>query len=273
MFNLSHNWIKPGWVVSFGSFNGAVNNDGTMVTGSAPGFVDEPGQDYRLTSGSACVNTGGNLNPAVLPSHNVTLQYVKHRATEPRPSDAVFDIGAFEFGSGGGGNQPPVSSFTAAPASGTVPLTVNFSGAASFDPDGSITAYAWQFGDGATAAGVSASHTYNSAGAYTALLRVTDNLGATSSSTRTITVNPLAAPVLTGSASGSTVNLSWTSVSGATGYRVERKIKNGQWTVIATVSGATHSTTAPNGNNSFRVQAFNPAAASAYSNLVSFRIR
>src|SRR6185503_5928098 len=102
----------------FGSFNGTVNNDGTMVAGSAPGFTDEAGEDYHLTSSSACVNAGGNLNPAVLPSHNVTLQYVKHRATEARPADAVFDIGAFEFGSTGG-NQLPVADITASATSGT----------------------------------------------------------------------------------------------------------------------------------------------------------
>jgi len=62
-------------------------------------------------------------------------------------------------------------------------------------------------------------------------------------------------------------------VSGATGYRVERKIKNGAWTLIATIGGTTHTDTAPNGNTSYRVQAFNSAAVSPYSNSVSFRIR
>jgi PKD repeat protein len=272
VFNLSHNWIKPAWVTSFGSFSGTVNNDGTMVTGSAPGFTDEAGENYHLTSNSTSVNAGGNLNPAVLPSHNVTLQYVKHRATEPRPTDALFDIGAFEFRFDGG-NQSPVADATATPTSGTVPLTVSFSGAGSFDPDGSISSYSWEFGDGGVATGVTTSHTYNTAGNYNALLRVTDNLGSTSSATKTITVNVPATPVLSGSASGSTVSLAWTVVSGATGYRIERKIKNGAWTLIATIGGTTHTDTAPNGNISYRVQAFNSAAVSPYSNSVSFRIR
>ena len=126
VFFLSRNWIKPGWVNSFGTFSGTVNNDGTMVNGSAPGFLDESGQDYRLAAGSQCVNAGGNLHPAVLPQHNVTLQYVKHRATEPRPSDGLFDIGAFEFGSGGPVNQPPVAALTATPTSGIVAAHSDF---------------------------------------------------------------------------------------------------------------------------------------------------
>jgi hypothetical protein len=97
VLNLSRNWIKPGWVVSFGSFKGTVNNDGTMVQTSSPGFLNESAQEFRLASGSACINAGGNLNPAVLPTHDVVRQYVKHQSSEPRPSDGLFDIGAFEF--------------------------------------------------------------------------------------------------------------------------------------------------------------------------------
>jgi parallel beta-helix repeat protein len=98
VFNLNRNWIKPGWVVSFGTFTGTVNSTGT-ITGSAPGFAGEGAQDYRLTSDSQCVNAAGNsaLHPAVLPTHEVIRQYVKHATTESRSSDGVYDIGAHEF--------------------------------------------------------------------------------------------------------------------------------------------------------------------------------
>jgi len=101
VFNLNRNWIKPGWVTSFGSFTGTVNNANTMIIGSAPGFTNEPAQDYRLVSGAQCANAGGNavLNPAVLPAHDVKRQYVKHATTEPRPDDGVYDIGAYELAS------------------------------------------------------------------------------------------------------------------------------------------------------------------------------
>jgi hypothetical protein len=97
VLNLSRNLIKPGWVTSFGQFKGTVNNDGTMVQTASPGFLNEASQDFHLASGSACINAGGNLNPAVLPTHNVVRQYIKHLSSEPRPNDGLFDIGAFEF--------------------------------------------------------------------------------------------------------------------------------------------------------------------------------
>jgi parallel beta-helix repeat protein len=99
VFNLNRNWIKPGWVTSFDTFTGTVNNAGSMVTGTAPGFVNEAMQDYHLSNGSPCVNAGGDpgLNPAVLPDNNVLLEYVKHQMTTSRTADGIYYIGAYEF--------------------------------------------------------------------------------------------------------------------------------------------------------------------------------
>lgn len=84
--------------------------------------------------------------------------------------------------------QPPLVTLAATPTSGTVPFTVNFSSAGSSDPDGSIVAYEWNFGDGsATASGASASHVYSTAGTYNAALKITDNTGLTTSKAVTIT--------------------------------------------------------------------------------------
>lgn len=85
-------------------------------------------------------------------------------------------------------NVPPVAFFTSDQVSGTLPLTVNFDASASSDPDGSIISYAWSFGDGGSDSGVTASHTYTSAGTYIARLTVTDDGGVTNSATRTIQV-------------------------------------------------------------------------------------
>ncbi|OGO33273.1 MAG: hypothetical protein A2Z16_17685 [Chloroflexi bacterium RBG_16_54_18] len=89
----------------------------------------------------------------------------------------------------GGANQPPVAVASANPSSGTAPLTVNFGSASSYDPDGSITAYNWNFGDGTSSTLANLSHTYQNSGTYTATLTVTDNQGATGSATVTIMVN------------------------------------------------------------------------------------
>ncbi len=97
VLDLSHNWIKPGWVKSFSKFRGTVNDDGTMVEGTSPGFVNEAGQDYHLAAGSAAIDAGTALNASVLPDNNVLEQYVRHLSSEPRPEDGTLDIGAFEF--------------------------------------------------------------------------------------------------------------------------------------------------------------------------------
>src|SRR6266576_3923129 len=81
-------------------------------------------------------------------------------------------------------NQPPTANFTSS-CSG---LSCNFTSTSS-DPDGSISAYSWTFGDGATSTAANPSHTYGSGGTYTVTLRVTDNRGAQSGATsKSVTV-------------------------------------------------------------------------------------
>ncbi len=95
--NLSHNWINTGYVNSFGNLKGTINDDGTQIVGTAPGFVNLSQQNFRLASGSPCINAGGSLNPAVLPTHNVVYEYVKHQSGQARPVHGALDIGAFEY--------------------------------------------------------------------------------------------------------------------------------------------------------------------------------
>ncbi|NME71894.1 PKD domain-containing protein [Flammeovirga aprica] len=87
-------------------------------------------------------------------------------------------------------NLPPVAMISADPVSGTEPLTVNFNASASSDADGSIASYAWDFGNGTTETGIEVSHTFTTAGSYNVVLLVTDNEGASSQDTVTITVDP-----------------------------------------------------------------------------------
>lgn len=86
------------------------------------------------------------------------------------------------------GQVPPVAVVGATPTSGEAPLVVAFNGTSSFDPDGTIVSYAWEFGDGTTGSGATVSKTYTSIGSYVARLTVTDDSGLSASSTTTITV-------------------------------------------------------------------------------------
>jgi len=95
--NLTHNWLKPGWVNSFGTLSGTITNDGSNLNGTSPGFLEEARQIYFLATNSACRDAGAALRPAVLPSNNVTRHYFPDRASVTRPNVADLDIGAYEF--------------------------------------------------------------------------------------------------------------------------------------------------------------------------------
>jgi PKD repeat protein len=75
------------------------------------------------------------------------------------------------------GEDNPVAVVTATPISGPSPLAVTFDGSGSYDPDGNIISYSWDFGDGSTGTGVIVTHTYLTGGNFTARLTVADNDG------------------------------------------------------------------------------------------------
>lgn len=87
-------------------------------------------------------------------------------------------------------SQPPVAAFTVSADQGNAPLTVSFDATGSSAPGSTIATYSWNFGDSASASGVTTNHTYSSPGTFTASLSVTNSQGLTASSNRTITISP-----------------------------------------------------------------------------------
>ena len=87
-----------------------------------------------------------------------------------------------------GVNQPPKAVIAATPASAYAPATISVSAAGSSDPDGTIASSAINFGDGTSASGLTASHTFSAAGVYTLTATVIDNSGASSTATTSVTV-------------------------------------------------------------------------------------
>jgi PKD repeat protein len=91
-------------------------------------------------------------------------------------------------------DKPPVVSLSVSPSSGTAPLSVTASTAASTDPDGSISSSQIDFGDGTIMNGPTASHTYQASGPYTLLATVVDNHGLSAHAASTINVAALPQP-------------------------------------------------------------------------------
>ncbi len=91
-------------------------------------------------------------------------------------------------------NEEPVASFTFTPPHPDVGGWIRFDATASFDPDGTIVAYKWNFGDGTHRTGQRPFHRFTTAGLFWVTLTVTDNAGATATKTVEIRVGPIKPP-------------------------------------------------------------------------------
>jgi hypothetical protein len=89
--------------------------------------------------------------------------------------------------------QPPIAAL-GGPASLDAGVAGAFSAAGSLVPNGSISTYAWDFGDGATASGADVTHAFAQPGLYDVRVTVTDNDGLTDSETLRVSVAGVAAP-------------------------------------------------------------------------------
>jgi PKD repeat protein len=103
----------------------------------------------------------------------------------------VFALSACGGGGGGGGSEPAPTPTNRAP---TVSFTVACTDlecvfdATARDTDGTVTSYAWDFGDGNTSTTEDPSHTYSSYGEYNVRVTVTDDDNATGTSVKPLTV-------------------------------------------------------------------------------------
>ncbi|MBN1456037.1 MAG: PKD domain-containing protein [Methanomicrobia archaeon] len=121
-----------------------------------------------------CTNTCSPLN----------LSVIKMTDATPACADLSCTVRNGTFST----NHPPVAD---AGPDRTVVLTdtVRFNASGSYDPDGTLIAYSWDFGDGCTATGVSVTHQYTQNGTFVVNVTVTDNDGATDSDACTVTVS------------------------------------------------------------------------------------
>jgi len=126
-------------------------------------------------------------------------------------------------------NQPPTASFTYA----CTQLSCTFNGSGSTDSDGTVVSYAWTFGGDGSASGAQPSHSFSAAGTYGVTLLVTDDLGATGSTTQQVTVSAAQSGTVSVGALTSSASL---RKSGGWVAGVTISVRDG---ALAPVSGAT----------------------------------
>ncbi len=99
-------------------------------------------------------------------------------------------------GNSGGGttNQPPVAVAQVSPNPAKINESVSFNGSGSYDNDGQINSYLWEFGDNATSTQANAAHSFAQAGQYNYKLTVTDDKGATNQAVGQINVSDQSSP-------------------------------------------------------------------------------
>ncbi|WNB85078.1 PKD domain-containing protein [Cellulomonas sp. ATA003] len=160
-----------------------------QVTGTSPTTVRAKAWKRGTTEPSAWQVSATDSTPNLQkPGGIATSTYVSGSASNAPVTASFARVAA----------RPAVQNAAPAPsvAITVADLTAAVDGSASVDVDGSIASHAWSFGDGATASGPTATHTYTSAGTYTVTLAVTDNAGARSTKTSSVTVTkPNEAPV------------------------------------------------------------------------------
>jgi VCBS repeat-containing protein len=173
----------------YGLALGDIGNYGWAVfsgktTYLAPGMI-EPIGNYEFT-----VYVEDHATPGA-GADRVWVQ-VRNRDGNPvpdmsMPTDAQTNAVVLEAGNivvphtTSGDNQLPQASFSYSCDSAR---TCTFDASSSFDPDGTIDSFSWDFGDGSVGSGQTPSHTYAADGIYTVVLTVTDDQGAEDTGTQ-----------------------------------------------------------------------------------------
>ncbi len=145
-------------------------------------WKDNEWVDYKITT------SGNTYHPSIDYKSDVGIVAVW---TDRNENDVFVKI----FTADERKHYPPVAGFTYHPEEGLYPLEVEFDASPSYDRDGYIVKYKWNFGDGEEAEGIKVKHTFKKKGEYIVTLEVTDNEGYKSSAFHIVKVLGLYLPL------------------------------------------------------------------------------
>ena len=140
-------------------------------------------------------------------------------------------------------DRPPVAVIIDSPTTALTQIAIQFNATGSYDPDGTLVGYSWNFGDSSTGSGFSVTHTYATAGTYSVTLTITDNSGSTGSANLGIVIQdrpPI--PTITSSTTN-TLTLTTVYVNSTGSYDPDGNIVAYSWNFGdgSTASGASAS--------------------------------
>ena len=152
------------------NFNASASSD-------ADGIVDA--QDWEFGDGATDSGTSPAHSYSADGDYTIVLTVTDNDGATSASSQTV------TVATAGNSNNPPSASFDSI----CTDLACNFDASTSFDSDGTIAAYDWDYGDTGSGSGQTSGHDYGTDGVYGVELIVTDNAGAMSSSSQQLTVS------------------------------------------------------------------------------------
>jgi len=170
------------WFISLDRVNPENPNDITYIGKYCPS--DFPGTSPTIDSNDWTLDVATGLEEGTYRA-TIWIGLNSNEAdSNPEDNQVMFTVDA----NGNVVNNPPVAQASIDPLLAPVGTVFTFDGSASYDENGTIVSYDWDFGDGTTGYGETTTHVYTSAGTYTVTLTVTDNDGATDTDTAIVTV-------------------------------------------------------------------------------------
>lgn len=187
-------WANQPPVADAGPDKETLVDESVILEGSATDPDGDPIVDYYWEIEEQPAGATGVVSPPFMPNPSFTGNV---------PGDYVVAFTVFDGGYWSlpdtvtvtvKPNLPPTAVALADITSGPAPLTVNFDGSQSSDPEGRPMSFRWNFGDGDIESEMSPTHVFLGPGDYVVELRVADDIGQTDPDRITITVCAIAPP-------------------------------------------------------------------------------